>query len=179
LIVATGTKPNKLAFNVDKNLENRIFYEVYSVKNLENRHIAIIGSGDAAFDYALNLSKSNNVMILNRSDRIKALELLYKRCLSSKNVEYIDNIIVEDITESQNGLMLSTNKGEIHVDGLLAAIGRICDDTVLTGGLKDNPNLFMIGDIKNGILRQTAIAAGDGLHAAQAIHGRINNKADI
>ena len=42
--------------------------------------MAIIGAGDAAFDYAINLvSKNNEVTILNRGGKRKCLPLLWKR----------------------------------------------------------------------------------------------------
>ena len=46
------------------------------IKKQQDKHIAIIGAGDAAFDYALSLSKYNIINILNRSDRINATKEL-------------------------------------------------------------------------------------------------------
>ena len=35
--------------------------------------------------------------------------------------------------------------------------------------LEQNGMLYVIGDVKNGMVRQTAVAAGDGIRAAMAI----------
>jgi thioredoxin reductase len=40
--------------------------------------------------------------------------------------------------------------------------------------LKENPALYMIGDVKNGLLRQTSVATADGLKAATDIYERIS-----
>jgi thioredoxin reductase len=38
--------------------------------------------------------------------------------------------------------------------------------------------LYVIGDVKNGMLRQSSVAIGDGIRAAMAIKDRISNESD-
>ncbi len=68
-----------------------LFYEVYPLIGEKDKEIVIIGAGDAAFDYALNLSCNNRVTILNRGSKIKALPLLFDRIQVNKAIRYLTN----------------------------------------------------------------------------------------
>jgi thioredoxin reductase len=182
VVIASGTKPRKLSnLNISKDFENHIFYEVSSLAQVANEKIAIIGAGDAAFDYALNLSKKNEVIILNRESRVKCLPLLFERCIGNKNISYLENIQVKNIVCFDSYLTLTcydtTSEREIYVSYLLVATGRDPRLDFLSENLKKNlvklqksKVLHIIGDVKNDIYRQTAIAGGDGIKAAMEIY---------
>ncbi len=172
LVVATGTVPKKADFPLDENVSAKIFYDIQGLSNVKNKNIAIIGAGDAAFDYTSTLLKSNKITILNRSVKPKALPLLIERAKCNKNVCYIENIKVKKVSRVSKKLILETTKNKIEVDYIILAIGRVPNDKFLTENLKNDPDFYMIGDVKNGILRQTAIATGDGLKVAQQIYDR-------
>lgn len=169
-VIATGTKPKELPFHSDK-----IFYEVAQIQNCKDKDIAIIGAGDAAFDYAINLSKNNRVSIFNRSERIKSIPLLYNRAASINNIKYQSHKELMNIKESNNKVVIEFNDNTcFECDYVLAAIGREPNDRLFTNNdLKQNSNLFIIGDVKNGILRQTSIATGEGLKTATIIDEHI------
>ncbi len=185
VVIASGTKPRKLSnLNISKDLEKRIFYEVYPIAQVANEKIAIIGAGDAAFDYALSLSKKNEVTILNRGSRVKCLPILFERAVSNERISYQENIQVKNIECSDSSLKLtcynSTSEREICVSYLLVAIGRDPSLDFLSEDLKENLEklqkskvLHMIGDVKNNIYRQTAIAAGDGIRAGMEIYSKL------
>ncbi|MDP3185374.1 MAG: NAD(P)/FAD-dependent oxidoreductase, partial [Anaerolineales bacterium] len=68
VIVATGTKPKPLPIKIPAQVEGKVFSEVWPLAGVKNKRILVVGAGDAAFDYALNLaSRENTVTILNRS----------------------------------------------------------------------------------------------------------------
>lgn len=189
-IIASGTKPRKLSSrSVSKDIRNRIVYEIYPILDVGNRKIAIIGAGDAAFDYALNLSRNNEVVILNRSDQAKCIPLLEERCLKSDNISYIHSVHVKDIITENDRLILqyvhNDNRKErrIIADYVVAAIGRKPCLDFLSAGLKKHfenlikkHTLYIIGDVKNELYRQTAICAGDGIKAAMKIYNDIGRK---
>ncbi|MFA6989002.1 MAG: NAD(P)/FAD-dependent oxidoreductase [Candidatus Gastranaerophilaceae bacterium] len=157
--------------DVKQYMSKKIFYEITDILEIENKIIAIVGAGDAAFDYALNLSKLNKIKIFNRSSKIKALPLLVNRVNQNKNIEYYENTTIKEINLDGGKLKINNNT---LADYLVVAIGRMQNDRLLTEELKENPNLCMIGDVKNGLLRQTSIASADGLKAAMDIYERIN-----
>jgi len=177
LVIATGTIPKQLPIPVAHDCQSRVFYEVYQLKKIRNKLIAVIGSGDAAFDYALSLSKKNKVLILNRTERVKCLPVLFQRVMQNKKIDYLTSIEIKRIDFENNKLALYTDGKKIIVDYLVVAIGRKPNFNFLDKSLKEKikiletrKKLYIIGDVKNGIFRQTGIAIGDGIKAAMGIY---------
>ncbi|NIW45519.1 MAG: NAD(P)-binding domain-containing protein [Gammaproteobacteria bacterium] len=181
VIVATGTRPINFPGDFIPNKASEyIFYEVAPLLNVEGQHIAIIGAGDAAFDYALNLSRKNHVIILNRTREIKALPLLVERCAKIQHIQYYQDMPVSEIFTNEDGLILRTVQDEVpyfEVNLLIGAIGReenlppMSDQLrIKSASLVDSGRLHFVGDVQNGIYRQTAIAIGDGLKAAMKVY---------
>lgn len=177
LIVASGTKPKRLNIKIPPNTKSKIFYEVVALKKLNGEKIGIIGSGDAGFDYAIGLSKKNKIIIFNRTDKHKCLPILFKRCMENKNIMYITNFEITKIQLKNKKLVLHPkNKKSVSVDYLIVAIGREPNLDFLSKNIKHklkmlekNKKLYMIGDVKNKIFRQTAIAVGNGIKTAMEI----------
>lgn len=177
LVIASGTKPllPKRGFVFH---DKKIFYEIYPIMKKRKKTVVIVGSGDAAFDYALNLCRYNRVFILNHSRRSKALDLLQVRAKSfDDRITYLTNTLVKGIQHRCKGLSLVlSGRGKpksIFCDYLIYAIGREPALDFLSSSMKkkinDRNGLFLIGDVKNDSLRQTAIAVGDGVKAAMEI----------
>ncbi len=182
LIVATGTRAKKLPESIlGPGLEERIFSEVTPLLDYGGKKVIIIGGGDAAFDYALNLARANQVVILNRSQETKALNLLFDRAQAHPGITYHAPAEVKIVQLDQEGkLNLSVSvDGELQTlegDYLIAAIGREPEMSFVTPSIMEEIDklqmehrLFLIGDLKNGLCRQTAIAVGDGIRAAMEI----------
>jgi thioredoxin reductase len=187
VVIATGTTPMKITnLSIRADIESYVFYEVYPIINKVGKNIAIIGAGDAAFDYALNLARHNKVTILNRGSKTKCLPLLRERAERNENISYEEDTMVKSI-EKHNGklkLYYSNKNGyrEILCSYLLIAIGRKPNLNLISSNLKLNINklqksklLYTIGDIKNNIFRQTSIAVGEGTRAAMEIHEKLLN----
>ena len=181
-VIATGTKPVRfLVPSVPDELSDRVFYEVSDLLQAVNKNIVIVGSGDAAFDYALNLSRKNRITILNRGEQPKCLPLLWERAQKVSEITYKNNTEVYQLRKDSNiGLWLDcyTPAGgiQVHTDYLVGAIGReacldcVSDDFLQQAQvLQEQGLLYMIGDVKNGIYRQTAIAVGEGIMTAMKI----------
>lgn len=172
LVIASGTKPiiptNPTILD---NIKDKIFFEIYKLGEIKNKNIAIIGAGDCAFDYALNLSNNNKVIILNRSNRIKALPILQDRVSKIENIKYFENTAVKQIELKNDKINLRCNPNIVKndLDYLLITIGREPNLNFINKDLLENPNLFQIGDVKNGLFRQTSIAVGDGTFCAMRI----------
>jgi len=177
LVIASGTRPivPEVPFMQDS-IKSKVFFEIYKLDHINNKNIAIIGAGDCAFDYALNLSDNNKVIILNRSNLIKALSILQDKVSKVENIKYFDNIEVQEIgtIDKQLNLILKNNDKSISVDYLLIAIGREPNLDFIGKDLLLNPNVFQIGDVKNEQFRQTSIAIGDGTFTAMNINKILN-----
>ncbi|OQY27709.1 MAG: hypothetical protein B6244_09915 [Candidatus Cloacimonetes bacterium 4572_55] len=180
-VIASGTKPKKPSVPfISKDVEDRIFYEVYPILKVKNQEIAIIGAGDAAFDYALSLSQNNSVFILNRSSRIKSIPALFEKCKKSNNILYREHINIKEIRREGSKLLLTCSPHQIKVDYAIFAVGREPYLDFLGDGvikqfehLIKTDALFIIGDAKNEIYRQAAICIGDGIKTAMKIHKKL------
>ncbi|MEW6335436.1 MAG: NAD(P)/FAD-dependent oxidoreductase [Thermodesulfobacteriota bacterium] len=181
VIVASGTKPRKDSdVAVCPGAEERIFYEIYPLHAVVGKRIAIVGAGDAAYDYALNLGKRNDILILSRSATARCLPLLRERAARAPRITVRDESRVRRVAAGSEGLDIgSACRGEErfdHADFLVFAIGREPQSDFLSetvrqqqAELERSGRLFHIGDVHNGLFRQTAIAVGDGIKAAMRI----------
>ena len=185
VVIATGTKPRQFTdFEIPADAKEWVFYEVYPVLDRKGQRIAIVGAGDAAFDYALNLAKSNDVLVLNRGEEISCLPLLWERAKEIPTISYLPNTTILRLeSTSELGLTLdcATPDGpkSVPVDVLIGAIGRDAQLDFISGQfskkaiqLVSHGDLYYVGDVTNGLYRQTAIAVGDGILAAMKIYRR-------
>ena len=180
-IAASGTKPRQIAIpGWARTAGISSYNEIIPLLKVSGKEIAVIGAGDAAFDYALNLSKSNRVTIYNRTAKIRGLPLLQRRVFLNPAVSYCENHILTCIEPAGNKLELSFRTSKLDkivtTDYLLTALGREPSLNFLTDSvLRDKPaleetgRLFFIGDVQNGIYRQMSIAAADGIRTAMQI----------
>ncbi len=189
LVIASGTKPRELLeLPPDFHHSKNIYYEVYPLKNCKGKNIAVIGAGDAAFDYSLNLAKKKNkVMIFTRSNTCKCLRRLYRQTKNNSMISFFQKYSLHAIKEDHSGFILTFKHQKklqsYKVDYLLIAIGRDPTLDFLSENLKLRKNilikqkvLFFIGDVHNGLFRQTGIAVGEGIKAAMMIFNTIREK---
>ncbi len=189
VIIASGTMPRAACIEIPAGLNNHVFFGIRQLYQVKNKKIAIIGAGDIAFDYALNLSKNNEVFILNRGNLIKCLPLLYRRVKETENISYLENVTVKNIKSHSDGLILNLNNSkikneyDIFASCILYAIGRVPCDNFISENVNNNIDkledmkiLHMIGDFKKGYYRQTAIAAGDGIKCAMKISEKLRRR---
>ena len=187
VIVASGTRPKKeLLRGSDSFLGSRIFDELVEMPltKIAGKRIAVIGGGDAAFDYGLNLqSRGGDVTILSRSGP-KCLSLLRARAETS-GIDVVVGVAPELVKANPRGLLLQCRRGKNRVefltDFILTACGREPNDEILSPELRKRigkaskipetnvPGLYLAGDLVRGKHRQTGIAVGDGIRAAMLV----------
>jgi len=181
VIVASGTHPKPIPLTIPDVAREKVFSDVYHLLDEEDNNVIIVGAGDAAFDYALNLTKNrNSVTILNRGAEVQCLGLLWERAMADPAIEYRSDTPVRevDVDKATGRLKVQTEAGEsLEADFLLFAIGRVAQTDFLSPGLREQEStlkvrgrLYFAGDVQNGLIRQTAISAGDGLRAAMQIY---------
>jgi thioredoxin reductase len=186
VILACGTLPispgpplNQLRF------QERIFNSVLPLLKTKQKTIAIIGGGDAAFDYALHLAGKNKVHILNRSGKTRTLPVLLNRCRLHPDIIIHENSRLTDVMSKEGATEiilnisdpLSGQKNKLVCHLILTAIGRMPAlhflDHDLRAAIEElqlQKKIYLAGDVGNGRFRQAAIASADGLRAAMEIH---------
>ena len=185
VVIASGTEARRfMDFEIPGDLAGKVFFEVHLLRDAQEKRIAIVGAGDAAFDYGLNLAGRNDITILNRGSEVKCLPLLWQRAAQKPRITYRHDTHIQRISSIPNSqilLQLSSPAGEssLVIDYLLGAVGRDPCLGYLSGALRERSSqlveegtLYFIGDVKNDIYRQTGISVGDGVLAAMQIYRR-------
>jgi thioredoxin reductase len=185
-IIASGTTPRPFSLpNIDTQTKKQIFDEVHPLVQVRGKKIGVVGAGDSAFDYALNLAKRNEVTIFNRGEKVRCLPLLWHRARATDTISYRANILITKIESNNGGLTLwcrtPAGKSKMNFQFLVAAIGREPCLGFLGKNLKKNIKklearkmLSLIGDVKNKNHRQVAIAVGDGIKTAMRLFRKLN-----
>jgi thioredoxin reductase (NADPH) len=184
LIVGTGSIPKKLEVEGEKEsfLNRKLFYEMYNAKQFaDKKDIGIIGSGDVAYDYALNLQNvANKISIIRRTDKTSSLPILQKRVKNTDNIVLLNDYVIKKVELKDDKISL-----EMDVDGklitmikdlVLVAIGRKPNYDFLSEGIiteynnpKSDSKIYLIGDVNKNNFRQVSIAMGDGMKVAMEI----------
>lgn len=187
LVIASGTVAHRLPASVFQGeAEGRIFYEVSLISGICGRHVGIVGAGDAALDYGLQLAEHNRVTIFCRGDGPCCLPLLAKRAEEADSLDLRLRSQLQAVEKTGKGLLLHVaTEGEpqgqaLEVDYLLAAVGRSPALGFLGPSLESSEEklswdgcLYFAGDVKNDLYRQTGICVGDGIKAAMQIYERL------
>ncbi len=184
-VVASGTVPKTPeGIIIDEDAAGNIHDTILELESVSGARILIIGAGDAAFDYALNLCGRNEIVIIGRSSKPKCLPLLFQRAMADSNIRFNPGFYINRISRNGSGIVVlgseNSRPAEIRADIVLLAIGREPEIKFLGDNIlackKDLENaglLYFIGDVANGNFRQTSIAVGDGVRTAMTITERL------
>jgi thioredoxin reductase len=186
VLVGSGTRAREFSdIEIPRNAKRRVFYEIHPIMEEKGRRVIIVGAGDAAFDYALNLGHHNDITVLNRGENESCLPLLRERAERSPAISYYKQTEISMIDGSSFGELLvecTSPEGILRFNAhyLIFATGRDPQLDFLSrnlrehaGELEDRGLLYFAGDVKNGIFRQTSIAVGEGVMAAMKMFKKI------
>jgi len=191
LIAATGTRPRTGLLEEPSDLVGRkIFYEVADIKlPRTGASVLVVGGGDAAYDYSLNLADRGAEVTILRRGEPRCLPLLLERARAGGKVK--ERAGAATMAVACEGSALSVrieDRGEISelsADFLLVACGRIPEDALLRSLAPDwridarlPGGLLTGGDLVRGLHRQAGIAVGDGLAAAMAAAEYLKERSD-
>ena len=185
VILAVGTAPLPLEIRGARDLrDDLLFYEVRDVLTAHRtpRHVLVIGSGEAALDYALTLAHAGaRVTILVRGDGVQACRPLVEHVSREPAIRILSRREPVSLKQAACGVAAvvrgESDVEEIRADCVLAAIGRRSTASSL---LRDvaydarghavtlRSGLYLAGDARSGTLGQVGMAVGDGLAAAAA-----------
>jgi thioredoxin reductase (NADPH) len=153
-----------------------------------NKTVMVVGGGNTAAADALLLSRiAKKVIVVHRSDTLRATKIYHEPLIRAENVEFLWNSSVTALISDDRvrgavvrGLR-SGEEREVAVDGIFVSIGRspatalVKDQLALDAGgyiLADEstrtniPGVFAVGDVRSKALRQIVTAVSDGAVAA-------------
>lgn len=186
LILATGSSPKLLGLDSEKALMGKgvSTCAVCDAPLYRNKNVIVVGGGDSAFEEALMLSEfAKKVIILHRTDKFKASNILRDRVKSKTNIEIQTFRTVSEILDPKKDCVdsiivfnIKTQKKEtLLCDGLFIAIGQEPNTSWLKGKISIDDNgviqdapdgIFAAGDIVDRRYKQAITAAGSGCKAA-------------
>ena len=189
LVMATGTVPVEWkGCSIPHEANGFIHYGVSSIRGSGPARIAVIGAGDAAFDYALQLKGDGHAInIFQRNEKIKSLPLLKERAFIKQGIEFFPGHSLMDIhfdpDEKHLELLFSTDTGSsmFIADHIVFATGRVPANMLIASLdeqqkkiAEEEGRLLYAGDLTNERARQSVIAAGDGMRVAMKIAEKLS-----
>jgi thioredoxin reductase (NADPH) len=206
IIVSAGNgafEPRRLNIkNCERFEKTNMHYFVTDMHRYENEHVAILGGGDSAVDWALMLEPiAGKVTLIHRRDEFRAHEHSIS-LLEKSSVDVITPYIPTDLegNEKIERLVLQETRGEkmmkIDVDsvicnyGFISKLGPIANWglDIERNSIKVNqkmetniPGIYAVGDINtyDGKVKLIATGFGDGPTAVNNAMQYINPKARI
>lgn len=192
IIVASGKEPRKINIEGEAEFLGRgvAYCATCDAPLFKNKVVAVIGSGNAGLDAALELSKySNNIYILERSDQIKGDQKTLQKIKNDEKFTILKNANITKIKGDKfvNSIeyILEKEKKEIALSGVFIEIGSIPTSSFMPSKIKRNnigeiivdqktkatsiPGIFAAGDVTDSLYKQIIIAAGDGAIAAISV----------
>lgn len=170
VIVATGLTPKHLDISGESELRGKRVY--YYINPDEVTHpgsrVAIIGSGDAAFDQALNFARrEKRVTIAMKYDKPRCLPILVRRA-HKVGIEILSSFETTGIEETVDSIRIhGAHDAHLDTDIVVVCIGKSSSTYFLDSiSTDDTPGLFFAGDCHRGKNRHIAIACGDGIACA-------------
>ena len=186
IVIATGRKPRKIKENMQ--YKNLSYCAVENVEVYKDKVVAVIGGGNSALEESIFLSKyCKKVIVLNRSNNLRADEVVKKQIKKIKNIDLMLECSIVKINAKDDIIYeIETNKGLFEVDALFSYIGYEPSVSFLDSIEMDNnyivvdehmktniDNIYACGDIIKKDVYQLSTAVGEATIAA------VNIKKDI
>lgn len=190
VIIATGAAPRKLGVPGEAELGGHgvSYCAVCDGPFFRDKHVAVAGGGDAAFDEGLYLTKyASKVTIMHRRDAFRAQKLLVDRARRNPKVDFMMDTVIDRI--KGNGSLESVDirnvktgaTDNVGLGGLFVYIGSDPSTSIFgacvsvdRGGYIDTDDnmatdcdgVFVAGDVRRSPLKQVVTAGADGSIAA-------------
>ena len=191
VILATGAEHRSLGVKGEKELQGRgvSYCATCDGPFFKNKHIVVVGGGDAACDEAIFLSNlTDTVTMVHRRDTFRAQKALVTRTLNNPHIKVVFDTTVKEIkgadkvtavvlqnVKTQEVRDLACDavfcfvgmkpKTELFPDAQKDATGYIITDENMRTSIE---GLYAVGDVRAKPFRQVVTAAADGAVAAHA-----------
>lgn len=112
LIIATGSKPNKLGLDNENLLWGRGISScaVCDGALFRNKRIVVVGGGDSAMEEALFLTKFSDVTLIHRKSSFRASKVMQKRVLANPKIHILYETTIERLTASLTASLTGTSR---------------------------------------------------------------------
>lgn len=190
IIIATGRRPRPLNIGEEKYIGKGLSYcATCDGMFYKDKEVIIVGGGNSALEESLYLSDiCKKVIILNRSDKLKADKILLEKVQKRNNIEILYNEEIKEIKEENDKIIgiITKNNKEIKCEGIFVYIGLIPNAEKLKEIKTENgyilvnneqetnlKGIYAVGDVTKKSLYQLVTAASDGAIAANHIKNNI------
>jgi thioredoxin reductase (NADPH) len=189
VVIATGNKPrltgarNEERFLNDKGIS---FCATCDAARNTGKRIMVIGSGDAAIEEGMFLTKFAReviVSVIHDEGTMDANKVAQEKALSNPKMKFMWNTVVDSFEGGdmlERVVLKNIKTGQllpVDVDACFLFIGYVPNTKPFEGFVKmtnrgyiitneametDKPGVFAVGDCRDKLLRQVATAVGDG-----------------
>ncbi len=188
VILATGRTPNLLGLENEKELIGKgiSFCALCDGNFYKGLDVVVVGGGDSAFEESLYLSNiCKSVTIINRSDKLRASNILQDQVSKRDNIKIIYNESITKInTENDRIVSVNLKDSILSCSGIFVYIGSTPNlnylkdinievennYVVVDKTMKTNiEGLYAAGDVIKKNTYQIVTAASDGAKAASSV----------
>lgn len=190
VIIASGTEPKVLGIPGEDELRGRgvSYCATCDGAFYREKVVAVIGGGNAAVEEAIFLTRfASKVYIVHRRDELRADKIVQERAFANDKIEIVwdshlkkvlgTGKVEEIVVENKN----TAERTSYPVDGVFFYIGTVpntvfCEsavdmdtrDFIVTDERLQTsvPGIFAAGDCRANLLKQVAVAVGEGALAA-------------
>ena len=185
IIVATGAHPIHLPVP-GLDARNVHYCATCDGPLYTNKTVAVIGDGNSAMQYALELSTyCTLVYLIILFDHFFGEADLISRVYQKQSITVIPYFKTEEFRDGRT--LISANGNEINVDGVFVAVGQVPSTSLLSGfgvcndkgyvktdtKMRALHNLYVVGDCREKDVRQVLTAMSDGCIAAVNINKQL------
>ena len=181
VILATGCRFRPLGLPRERTLTGVLHGGVAEAPRLSGT-VCVVGGGEAAAYQALAASaRARRVWLAVRGDRPRAHDLLrrrLRRCGKIRILPGVRAVGLEGRERLREIIFRSAGSGRerrVRADWLLALAGKTPLNALARAAR--GPGLFLAGDVRQGLHRQVAVAAGDGVRAAMDCEAHLQRRA--
>lgn len=198
VILALGSDRKKLGIPGEEEFSGRgVSYCATCDGNFfRNRNVAVVGGGNTAVEYAVELSElCRQVTLIYHGEQLSAMYSLKKQLSDRPNVTVLYRQEIQEILGSQKVervRLKETRTGEesfLSLDGVFIAIGMKPNSGLIDGkillpggfikadenGVTPIPGVFAAGDLRKKQLYQIVTAMSDGANAAYSAQRYLQN----
>jgi thioredoxin reductase (NADPH) len=167
IVIAIGrmSKPKKPDYKLPRKLAKKINFDLSKVSS--NEKIVVVGGGDSASEYAVSLSKTNNVTITYRKEKFTRPNPINQKKLQDKfddkTLSYKLGVDIKEI-QDESGLIkiIYSDESSDTYDRMIFALGGTTPiDFIVNSGIEIDNLSQPIFDENNETAKKGLFVAGD------------------